>query len=86
MRYKLFGRRTGLRVSELDLGAGNFGTRWGHGAERSEAKKVFDAYAAAGGNFIDTATAVMRLLPARRFCHLSSRASSPRHRLRWRLR
>lgn len=55
MRYKIFGRRTGLRVSELALGAGNFGTRWGHGAERAEAKTVFDAYVAAGGNFIDTA-------------------------------
>ena len=55
MRYKIFGRHTGLRVSELALGAGNFGTRWGHGAERAEAKKVFDAYVEAGGNFIDTA-------------------------------
>jgi len=55
MRYKIFGRRTGLRVSELALGAGNFGTRWGHGAEPAEAKKVFDAYVEAGGNFIDTA-------------------------------
>ncbi len=55
MRYKIFGRRTGLRVSELALGAGNFGTRWGHGAERDEAKKVFDSYVEAGGNFIDTA-------------------------------
>ena len=43
MRYRIFGRRTGLRVSELALGAGNFGTRWGHGAERAEAKKVFNA-------------------------------------------
>ncbi|HEY3306473.1 MAG TPA: aldo/keto reductase [Candidatus Binatia bacterium] len=55
MRYKIFGRRTGLRVSELALGAGNFGTRWGVGAEREEAKRVFDRYAEAGGNFIDTA-------------------------------
>jgi aryl-alcohol dehydrogenase-like predicted oxidoreductase len=55
MRYKSFGRRTGLRVSELALGAANFGTRWGHGAARADAKKVFDAYVAAGGNFIDTA-------------------------------
>jgi len=55
MRYKIFGRRTGLRVSELALGTGNFGTRWGHGAERDEAKKVFDGYVEAGGNFIDTA-------------------------------
>jgi aryl-alcohol dehydrogenase-like predicted oxidoreductase len=49
MRYKIFGRRTGLRVSELALGAGNFATRWGHGAERAEAKKVFDAYVEAVG-------------------------------------
>ncbi|HEV8646351.1 MAG TPA: aldo/keto reductase [Burkholderiales bacterium] len=55
MRYKIFGRRTGLRVSELALGTGNFGTRWGHGAERGEAKRVFDRFAEAGGNFIDTA-------------------------------
>jgi aryl-alcohol dehydrogenase-like predicted oxidoreductase len=55
MRYRIFGRQTGLRVSELALGAGNFGTRWGHGAERGEAKRVFDAYVEAGGNFIDTA-------------------------------
>jgi len=37
------------------LGAGNFGTRWGHGAEPDEARHIFDAYADAGGNFIDTA-------------------------------
>jgi aryl-alcohol dehydrogenase-like predicted oxidoreductase len=55
MRYRIFGRRTRLRVSELALGAGNFGTRWGHGAERGEAKKVFDRYVEVGGNFIDTA-------------------------------
>jgi len=55
MRYKNFGRKTGLRISELALGGGNFGTRWGVGAEREEAKKVFDRYVEAGGNFIDTA-------------------------------
>ncbi len=55
MRYKIFGRRTGLRVAELALGAGNFGTGWGHGAERDEARRIFDGYAEAGGNFIDTA-------------------------------
>jgi predicted aldo/keto reductase-like oxidoreductase len=53
MRFRLFGRQTGLRVSELALGTGNFGTRWGHESERAEAKKVFDGYG--GGNFIDTA-------------------------------
>ena len=55
MRYKLFGKHTGLRVSELVLGTGTFGTRWGHGSEPDEAKRVLDAYADAGGNFIDTA-------------------------------
>lgn len=55
MRYKMFGRHTGLRVSELVLGAGNFGTRWGHGAEPAEAARILNAYAEAGGNFLDAA-------------------------------
>src|SRR5215207_7629465 len=55
MRYRIFGRRTGLRVSELALGAGNFGTGWGYGAEPREARQVLDRFAAAGGTFIDTA-------------------------------
>lgn len=55
MRYKLFGRGTGLKVSELALGAGLFGTRWGYGAEPDEAGRMLDAYLDAGGNFIDTA-------------------------------
>lgn len=54
MRYKLFGERSGLRVSELILGAGTFGTKWGYGAEPDEARRMFDGYVAAGGNFIDT--------------------------------
>lgn len=55
MRYKLFGRHTGLRVSELVLGTGTFGTRWGHGAEPDVASRILDRYAEAGGNFLDTA-------------------------------
>lgn len=55
MRYRTFGRNTGLRVAELALGTGNFGTGWGHGAEPAEAKKMFDLYLESGGNFIDTA-------------------------------
>jgi aryl-alcohol dehydrogenase-like predicted oxidoreductase len=55
VRYKVFGRHTGLRVSELVLGTGTFGTRWGHGSEPDEARRILDAYAEAGGNFIDTA-------------------------------
>lgn len=54
MRYKLFGK-SGLRVSELALGTMTFGDEWGWGASKEESKKIFDAYAEAGGNFIDTA-------------------------------
>ena len=42
MRYKLFGKHTGLRVSELVLGTGSFGTRWGHGSEPDEAKRMLE--------------------------------------------
>ena len=54
MRYKLLGR-SGLRVSELALGTMTFGEEWGFGATKAESKKMFDAFAASGGNFIDTA-------------------------------
>ena len=54
MRYKLLGR-SGLRVSELALGTMTFGEEWGWGSSKEESKKVFDAYANSGGNFIDTA-------------------------------
>jgi aryl-alcohol dehydrogenase-like predicted oxidoreductase len=55
MKYKNFGQGSGLRVSELALGCGNFGTRWGYGAEPAEARAMFDRYAEAGGNFLDAA-------------------------------
>ncbi|TDJ54843.1 MAG: aldo/keto reductase [Ignavibacteria bacterium] len=54
MNYKLFGK-SGLRVSELALGTMTFGEEWGWGVNKEESKKVFDMYAEAGGNFIDTA-------------------------------
>lgn len=54
MRYKLLGR-SGLRVSEICLGAMTFGEEWGFGATREESRRIFDAFADAGGNFIDTA-------------------------------
>ncbi len=54
MRYKLLGH-SGLRVSELALGTMTFGKEWGWGATKAESRKMFDAYAKAGGNFIDTA-------------------------------
>jgi aryl-alcohol dehydrogenase-like predicted oxidoreductase len=54
MRYKLLGR-SGVRVSELSLGTMTFGTEWGWGSDYEESRRVFDLYANAGGNFIDTA-------------------------------
>lgn len=54
MRYKLFGH-SGLRVSELCLGTLTFGEEMGWGVGIEESRRVFDAYAEAGGNFIDTA-------------------------------
>jgi aryl-alcohol dehydrogenase-like predicted oxidoreductase len=54
MRYKLLGH-SGLRVSELCLGAMTFGENWSLGASREVSQRVFERYAEAGGNFIDTA-------------------------------
>jgi aryl-alcohol dehydrogenase-like predicted oxidoreductase len=53
MKYRLLGN-SGLRVSELALGAMTFGTRdWG--VEKDESHRVYDGFREAGGNFIDTA-------------------------------
>ncbi len=54
MRYKLLGK-SGLRVSELCLGAMTFGEDWNWGASKEESQKIYDAFRSAGGNFIDTA-------------------------------
>ena len=55
MRYRLLGR-TGLRVSELCLGAMVFGdTRGEWGADLEEAGAIINRFAESGGNFIDTA-------------------------------
>ncbi|GAA4588684.1 aryl-alcohol dehydrogenase-like predicted oxidoreductase [Actinoplanes octamycinicus] len=54
MRYTTFGR-TGLRVSELVLGAMTFGEQGGVGAPIEECRRILDAYAEAGGNVVDTA-------------------------------
>jgi aryl-alcohol dehydrogenase-like predicted oxidoreductase len=55
MHYRLLGR-SGLRVSELALGTMTFGTDWGWGADETECRRIVDRFAAAGGNFIDTAS------------------------------
>lgn len=54
MQYRLLGN-SGLRVSEAALGAMTFGEDWGFGSTKDEARKIYDAYREAGGNFIDTA-------------------------------
>jgi aryl-alcohol dehydrogenase-like predicted oxidoreductase len=54
MRYRLLGN-SGLRVSEAALGTMTFGDEWGWGSAKDEARKVYEAFRQAGGNFIDTA-------------------------------
>ena len=53
MKYKILGP-SGLNVSELCLGTMTFGEDWGWGASKEESKKIFDAFAEADGNFLDT--------------------------------
>lgn len=55
LRYRTFGR-SGLRVSEVALGTMTFGHDWGWGADAAESARIFDAFARAGGNFVDTAS------------------------------
>jgi len=53
MKYRLMGN-SGLRVSELALGAMTFGAKdWG--VDQEESRRVYDGFREAGGNFIDTA-------------------------------
>ena len=54
MKYRLLGN-SGVRVSEAALGTMTFGEEWGWGAAKDEARKVYETYRDAGGNFIDTA-------------------------------
>jgi aryl-alcohol dehydrogenase-like predicted oxidoreductase len=54
MRYRTLGT-SGLRVSDLILGAMTFGEQGGVGAPPAECRRMLDAYAQAGGNTIDTA-------------------------------
>jgi len=54
MKYRLLGN-SGLRVSEASLGTMTFGEEWGWGSTIDEARKIYEAYRDAGGNFIDTA-------------------------------
>jgi aryl-alcohol dehydrogenase-like predicted oxidoreductase len=54
MKYRLLGN-SGLRVSEISLGTMTFGEDWGWGSSKDEARKIYEAYRAEGGNFVDTA-------------------------------
>ncbi|WP_214071932.1 aldo/keto reductase [Mucilaginibacter sp. dw_454] len=54
MNYKLLGR-SGLKVSELCLGTMGFGSEAGWGADKETSFAIMDAFANAGGNFLDTA-------------------------------
>ena len=54
MKLRLLGS-SGLRVSELCLGSMTFGGAAHLYAEEKDCRAVYDAYLAAGGNFIDTA-------------------------------
>jgi len=55
MEHLTLGRTNGFRVSQLVLGTGTFGTRWGYGAHPEDAEQIFEAFADAGGTAIDTA-------------------------------
>ena len=54
MRHVLFGQ-SGLRVSELCLDAMVSGDARELGASRKDSQEIFEAFASAGGSFIDTA-------------------------------
>ncbi len=54
MKYKLLGR-SGLKVSELCLGTMSFGAQAGWGADKETSFKIMEAFANAGGNFLNTA-------------------------------
>src|SRR5437763_11429276 len=53
MNYRLLGK-SGLRVSEFCRGTMSFGEDWGWCSSKDDAKKIYDAFREAGGNFIDT--------------------------------
>ncbi len=56
MRERLLGR-SGIRVSEICLGAMMFGSDWDwrSSADEEASRLIYEAYREAGGNFIDTA-------------------------------
>lgn len=59
MKIEILGK-TGLKVSNICFGAGNFGDS----ISETLAYELMDAYAAVGGNFLDTANIYGKWLPA----------------------
>ena len=59
MKYIILGR-SGLRVSEICLGAMTFGEEQGSGAPEPVCRQIYDRFRQAGGNFIDTANIYTR--------------------------
>jgi aryl-alcohol dehydrogenase-like predicted oxidoreductase len=59
--HRTFGRNNGLRVAHVALGTANFGSQVfpgaGSGVGPDTARQIFEVYADAGGQFIDTAEA-----------------------------
>ena len=49
--------QSGLRVSQLCLGTMTFGEDWEWGANRDVSRQIFDKFAEAGGNLLDTTNA-----------------------------
>lgn len=59
MRYKIFGRHTGLKISEFALGSGRLGQTKSGETDSGEARRVLEGFAEAGGNLIDTSDAYL---------------------------
>jgi len=57
MRYTLFGRGTGLKVSSMILGTGMLGDAGGYRTAPEDVPAILRGYAEAAGNFIDTSDA-----------------------------
>ena len=53
MKYRLLGS-SGMRVSEVAMGTMTFGEDWGWGASKDVSRRIFERFAEAGGNFVDT--------------------------------
>lgn len=59
-RYRVLSSTAGIRVSPLQLGGMSIGDAWSGfmgSMDKASSFKLLDAYAEAGGNFIDTANA-----------------------------